>query len=518
MNRRFLEGRVAGLRASDVSHGSLVGRVLVSYCDARILAIPVETEEGAADRTAYLEGLRSVLEHARRHPAEKIVVNISLAAPNPDDAEAELMDRLHRAGVLVVAAAGNDDSAELRYPAAYDAVVAVASATEEGKALHSNFGRHIDIAASGDISFIDYEFLPYERLRREMEARGTSFAAPRVAATVAFVLNHRPELSPTDAFRLVADSAVPIAGHHYRAGLLGAGLLDVRRAKGRVAPGYRFANYLLPVAVWVILGVFSIYLCIRRGAVGLFLTLMLWLVALPASYLAVVESGRWLQYVGGGSLVVGLGIAAVTCAAATVATALQGWQPAKGVLAALVPFVVLVMLVGTGAGRTVGPVYLAIGSGLTAVALAGAWEWLTGRRLRTLRDLETGFDAGAEKDVLATCRYTLDRRLRRAAVEALGRVGGSEAVSHLLGERHCPGRARQALARIAARDMDAVREGAGDLWQLPAEQRRRLLAAMRDAGNPAAVPWLQQAAHRRPDDRLAETLAALREQEPNGES
>jgi hypothetical protein len=351
-----------------------------------------------------------------------------------------------------------------------------------------------------------------------MEARGTSFAAPRVAATVAFVLNHRPELTPREAFRLVADSAVPIAGPHYRDGLLGAGLLDVRRAKGRVAPGYRFANYLLPVAVWVILGVFSIYLCIRRGAVGLFLTLMLWLVALPASYLAVVESGRWLQYVGGGSLVVGLGIAAVMCAAATVATALQGWQPTKGVLAALFPSVVLVMLAGTGAGRALGPVYLAIGSGLTAVALAGAWEWLTGRRLRMLRDVQPGFDAATEKDLLATCRHALDRRLRRTAVEALGRVGGSDAVNHLLGERHHPERAREALARIAARDMDAVREGAGGLWQLPAEQRGRLLAALRDAGNPAAVPWLRQAAHRRPDDGLAEALAALREEEPRGES
>ncbi|MFO7958787.1 MAG: S8 family serine peptidase [Candidatus Brocadiia bacterium] len=518
VNHRFLEGRVAGLRASDVSHGSLVGRVMVSYCDARIVAIPVETAEGAADRTAYLEGLRTALEHARRHPADKVVVNISLAAPDPDDAEAELMDRLHRAGVLVVAAAGNDDSDERRYPAGYDEVVAVASATREGKALHSNFGPHIDIAASGDISFIDYEFLPYERLRREMEARGTSFAAPRVAATVAFVLNHRPELSPRDAFRLVADSAVPIPGPHYRDGLLGAGLLDVRRARGRVAPGYRFANYLLPVAVWVILGVVSIYLCVRRGAVGLFLTLMLWLVALPLSYLAVVESGRWLQYVGGGSLVVGLGIAAVMCAAATVATALQAWQPAKGVLAAVVPLLALAVLAGTRPGRAAGPVYLAIGGGLAAVTLAGAWEWLTRRRLRTLRDLETGFDAAAEKDVLATCRHTLDRRLRRAALEALGRAGGSEAVSYLLGERHCPKRVRGALARIAVRDMDAVRQGAGGLWQLPAEQRRRLLAALRDAGNPAAVPWLQQAAHRRQDDGLAEALAALREEEPRGES
>jgi len=517
VDNRFLEGRVAGLQGADVSHGSLVGRVLVSYCDARVIAVPVETAEGVVDRAAYLNALRTVLEHASEHPADRTILNLSLSSPDPNEEEAALIGQLHRAGVLVVAAAGNDDSAEPRYPAAYGDVVAVASATEQGKALHSNFGVHVDIAASGDISFIDYEFLPYERLRREMEARGTSFAAPRVAATTAFVLNREPQLSPQEAFRMVAEATRPIAGPHYRDGLLGAGLLDVRRAKGRVAPGYRFANFLLPVAVWVILGVFSVYLCLRHGAVGLFLTLMLWLVALPASYMAVVESGRWLQYVGGGSLVVGLGVAGVICAAGALSTAVQAWQPVKGVLAVSGPCVAFALVVGAGPGRQVGPIYLALGAGFAGVALAGAWEWLARRRLRAIRRLEAGRDAAVEQELLRTCRHTLDRRLCCAAVEALGRLGGPDAVVCLLAESRCPELARDALARIAARSIDAVREAAGDLWELPAEQRERLLEALRTAHNPEAVPWLEDAASRRPDAGLTDTLSALRhEEEPAG--
>ncbi len=510
VNRRFLEGRVAGLRSADITHGSLVGRVLVSYCDARVIALPVQSEDGSLDRRAYLDGLRTVLAHAREHPDHMVIVNLSLSASYSDREEAGLIERLQGEGALIVAAAGNDNSAHPHYPAAYPGVVAVASATPSGKALHSNYGPHVDIAASGDITFIDYEFLPYERLHREMESRGTSFATPRVAGTLAFILQRSPELSPREAFEMLLQTARPIEGPHFRDGLLGAGLLDVHRARSRVAPGYRFANFLLPVAAWVILGVFSVYLCLRRGAVGLFLTLMLWLVVLPASYVVVVEFGRWLHYAGGGSLVVGLGVAGVMCAAAVVAAALQDWQPLKGVLATIAACVLFLVAMGTWPGRRVGPVYLAPPAGLAAIALALAWERRTRGRLLAVSQGAAPGERPAEQDLIRTGRRTLDRRLRRAALEALGRRGGADAVEYLLGEKRCPEVVAQALAGIADRAPEDLRRGVGSIWRLTPEERDRLLAALRQAHNPALVPWLEQAARRRPDDRLIETLEALR--------
>ncbi|MCK4284197.1 MAG: S8 family serine peptidase, partial [Candidatus Brocadiae bacterium] len=255
INVDFLEGRVVGLRASDVTHGSLVGRVLRGYCRAPLMCVTAEGIEGSPDRSAYLSGLRSVLDHVRQHPDVKLVVNISLAFPAPAAEEEELIRRITAAGALVVAAAGNEDSAAPMYPAAYPGVVAVASATRDGKALNSNFGPHINIAASGDISFIDYEFLPYERLRREMEARGTSFAAPRVAATAAYLMRHDPRLSPREAYRILESTAGPMDDAYYRDGMLGAGLLDIYRAKCVVSPTYRFVHFVLPVSIWIVLGV-----------------------------------------------------------------------------------------------------------------------------------------------------------------------------------------------------------------------------------------------------------------------
>jgi hypothetical protein len=299
----FVEGRVIGLGAAEVSHGSLVGRVLRSYCRASLLPIVVEELEGGVSRSAYLEGLRAVARYVAAHPGARVVVNVSLASERTDEAEAALLRRLRQAGVLVVAAAGNEASDRLTYPAAYPGVVAVAAAEPSGKAPSSNFGPHVDIAASGDISFLDYEFLPYEWLRRQTEAHGTSFAAPRVAATVAYLLEADPSLTPLEAYRVLERTARPIGGPHFRDGLLGAGLLDVHRAKASVRPSYRFVHFVLPVSIWILLGVLSCYLCLRYSAVGLFLTLLIWLLALPASILLIIKLGDYLEFVGGGSMV-----------------------------------------------------------------------------------------------------------------------------------------------------------------------------------------------------------------------
>ncbi len=160
VNEDFVEGRMGGLRFEDVGHGSLVGRVLRSYCRAPIVAIPVGTARTAVSRPRYLAGLREAVAYARDHPGTRVVVNVSLSSLDPDDEEAALIARLVRTGALIVAAAGNDDAEHLTFPAAYPGVIAVASATRHGKALHSNFGPHVDIAASGDITFVHSEFLP----------------------------------------------------------------------------------------------------------------------------------------------------------------------------------------------------------------------------------------------------------------------------------------------------------------------------------------------------------------------
>ncbi len=516
VNRDFIEGHVVGLAGSDVTHGSLVGRVLLRYCRAPVMSVPVEDVEGGPSRDAYLAGLRTALDYAEQHPQTRVLVNVSLGSSAPDAEEHDLVRRLAHAGAVVVAAAGNEDTDAPVYPAAYPEVIAVASATPDGKVLSSNFGRHVDIAASGDITFIDYEFLPYEQLRREMEARGTSFAAPRVAATLAYLLSARPGLTPAQAYAILASTARPIDDDHYRAGLLGAGLLDIYRAKSAVSPSYRFVHFVLPIGVWTVLGVLSAYLCVRHGLVGLFLTLVIWLVGLPTSVLLVLKLRGYLEFVGGGSLALGLGVASVLGAAIAVAAAVQQWNVIKAAMAVAPPFLVLLTLVAAGGMPDGAQIPAAIAAGCVGVALAAALEVRTRRQLRYLRGLaEREGVADAAEVLMRSCRRAVDGRVRRAAIRSLGRVGDERAVEFLLSEGRHPREVAEALAAIGGRDVGAMIPSVLRLESLGDDEWTRLVEALDACVPPEAVGAVETLAQSGRSAELAELLRSL-ESGPDG--
>jgi len=108
------------------------------------------------------------------------VVNISLVGP-PNPVLAAGMKVLQARGVIIVAAVGNDGpAAPPQYPASYPGVIAVTGVDAKGKPLiEAGKPLHLDFAAPGaDIAGA----VPgggWERLR------GTSFAAPFVAASLA---------------------------------------------------------------------------------------------------------------------------------------------------------------------------------------------------------------------------------------------------------------------------------------------------------------------------------------------
>ena len=84
------------------------------------------------------------------------VINMSLGFTGGDDPEiadpvgVEVYKELYDAGVLVVAAAGNDGTAGKSYPASHEHVISVAAVDEEfEKASFSQFNEAIDIAAPG---------------------------------------------------------------------------------------------------------------------------------------------------------------------------------------------------------------------------------------------------------------------------------------------------------------------------------------------------------------------------------
>ena len=106
--------------------------------------------------------------------------------------EEKLIAKLRKKNVIMVAAAGNDDTDERLYPASYTGVISVAASDSRMKTGYSNYGRHVDIAARGNVE------KRYMQLVQGLNAqiiedvtlkmRGTSFAAPHVVALVVNIL------------------------------------------------------------------------------------------------------------------------------------------------------------------------------------------------------------------------------------------------------------------------------------------------------------------------------------------
>jgi serine protease len=137
---------VAGTIAQ--STGNRIATAGIAY-RARIMPVRVLDADGAGDTLAISRGIR----WAARHGAD--VINLSLefdsavrAAQIPDIVSALRFARNH--GVVVIAAAGNQGSPQVAYPARAKNVIAVAATTIRGcQAEYSNSGSHVDVAAPG---------------------------------------------------------------------------------------------------------------------------------------------------------------------------------------------------------------------------------------------------------------------------------------------------------------------------------------------------------------------------------
>ncbi len=78
------------------------------------------------------------------------VANLSLGAAAGSFAEQEAMARAEEAGIVIVAASGNESAISVNYPAAYETVVAVGATDEkDGVAGFSNQGVNLEVVAPG---------------------------------------------------------------------------------------------------------------------------------------------------------------------------------------------------------------------------------------------------------------------------------------------------------------------------------------------------------------------------------
>lgn len=193
---------------------------------ARILSVKIADATGDTDTASIVAGIRYATEQ------QAAVINISLSGAEPSELERAAIADAVRAGVVVVAAAGNSgrtgNSAE--YPAAYPHVIGVGAVRGDGKSLlDSTQGPQVLLAAPG-------KGIWSTSLRRGYRTRtGTSMAAAIVSGAAARLLAKRPGLRPDQVAEILRRSADD-TGPRGRDDATGAGVLNLADALSAGTP------------------------------------------------------------------------------------------------------------------------------------------------------------------------------------------------------------------------------------------------------------------------------------------
>jgi subtilisin family serine protease len=168
------------------------------------------------------------------------VLNMSYGAPEECFAESAELQRATGAGVLLVAAAGNEfaEGNPLEFPASLPHVVTVAAVDLEGRTSYfSNANAAVDLAAPGEriATAVPLSHDPDGDGNGYALLDGTSFAAPIVAGAATWVAAARPNLTVDQLANVVKLSAIDLDSEGWDRNT-GYGLLQVGRALRLNAP------------------------------------------------------------------------------------------------------------------------------------------------------------------------------------------------------------------------------------------------------------------------------------------
>src|SRR5262249_11610810 len=126
-------------------HGTMVAGILAAVApDAMIMPLQAFDDQGCGS----ISDISKAIKYAVSHGAQ--VINMSFGVSGKAQPIKNAIKEATKAGVIVVASAGNDDTSVPQYPAAYPDVVSVAATDlKDAKASFSNYGATISVSAPG---------------------------------------------------------------------------------------------------------------------------------------------------------------------------------------------------------------------------------------------------------------------------------------------------------------------------------------------------------------------------------
>jgi thermitase len=179
--------------------------------NARILAYKVCGADGTCSDFAIEQAIaQAVADHAR-------VINMSFGGPDYSQSMDEALQAAWAAGLVLVAAAGNNGTTDLGYPAALPNVISVGAFDEDdNRASFSTYGDWVDIAAPGNVIMSTY---PMDQCALTTDPgdtgcytwlSGTSMASPFVAGAAALVWSRGDVTTNQGVVDVLLGSADPV--------------------------------------------------------------------------------------------------------------------------------------------------------------------------------------------------------------------------------------------------------------------------------------------------------------------
>jgi subtilisin family serine protease len=185
---------VAGIAAA--TRGNATG--IAGVCDAKLVPYVVVNPCSGSESWVATALVRAVDDGHR-------LVNMSLQYYSGTTALRDAVLYAYGLDTVMVAAAGNNGSASVAFPARWPETIAVAGLTNTGaRWTQSNYGAEIDLAAPAFAvqSTVDYSGYNVKS--------GTSQAAPHVSGVVALMLAKNPSLTPAQVREILVASATDI--------------------------------------------------------------------------------------------------------------------------------------------------------------------------------------------------------------------------------------------------------------------------------------------------------------------